>query len=68
MLPLADIPNQENKMKTIPAGTKVYKTLAACCRYQHRLPAGVQPVFDIVTRESAGFAALQSGEYWVTKK
>jgi len=55
-------------MKTIPAITKVYKTLAACCRYQHRLPAGVQPVFDMVTRELVGFAALPSGEYWVTKK
>jgi len=55
-------------MKTIPTGSKVYKTLSACCRYQHRLPGGAQPVFDIVTRESLGFAALPSGEYFVTKK
>lgn len=43
--------------KQIPALTKVYSTLAACCRFQHTLPGGAQPVFD-ATMAPVGFARL----------
>lgn len=52
-------------MRTIPKNTKIYKTLANCCKHQNRLPGGVQPVFDKVTKNHIGFAALPGGEFWV---
>lgn len=44
--------------KLIPVGTKVYKTLANCCRHQSVIPRGVQPVFSSRTNEPIGFARL----------
>jgi hypothetical protein len=44
--------------KQIPAGTKVYTTLARCCQHQQRRPSGVQAVLDVTTGQSVGFAAL----------
>lgn len=43
--------------KTIPAGTKLYTTLARCCHYQMRRPSGVQAVIG-QDGKFAGFAAL----------
>jgi hypothetical protein len=71
-IPLAE--NKESKMttvtKVIPKNTKIYTSLERCCRYQFRLPGGVRPIFDAVTKSPIGFASLpekQDGEYlfWV---
>ena len=43
--------------KTVPAGTKLYTTLARCCLYQMRRPSGVQAVIG-QDGKLAGFAAL----------
>jgi hypothetical protein len=55
-------PQEEIMMKTItkfiPVGTKVYATLANCCRYQNVRPGGAQPVFDAASKKSLGFAVL----------
>lgn len=58
-------------IKTIPAGTKIYASLANCCRHQSVRPGGVQPVFnaaDIASQNhmlqarAIGFAALPERE------
>lgn len=52
-------------MKKIPKNTKIYKTLANCCKHQNILPGGCSPVFDAKTKEAIGFAALSSNIYWI---
>lgn len=42
--------------KQVPAGTKVYKTLANACRHQGARPCGIQQVK--AGSEFAGFARL----------
>jgi len=43
--------------KPVPKGTKLYTTLARCCRYQYRRPNGVQPVHS-KEGDFAGWASL----------
>jgi hypothetical protein len=45
-------------IQSIPLGTKVYSTLANCCRHQNTLPGGAQPVFSADTKKPLGFAKL----------
>ena len=45
-------------VKQIPANTKIYSTLARCCKYQSVLPSYVQSVFDSKTKKPTGFSAL----------
>lgn len=44
--------------RLIPVDTKVYKTLANCCKHQYVRPAGVAVVFSTLTKDACGFARL----------
>lgn len=48
--------------KTIPAGTKLYKTLSRACRYQNVRPSGVECMTNPVTGRADYFAALPRKE------
>jgi hypothetical protein len=50
--------------RTVPAGTKIYQTMARACKYTGTRPCGIEPVSvdEGFTHGVAGWAALPSRE------